>query len=127
MSRQQRLTAGDVSGQSLTGSHAIEPENRKMSNLVNLVRVRVQPEVRERLMPAMLENARQSVLEDTCYQFDVIQSRDDENEFVFYEVYKNEEALATHRETPHFLAYFDLIQELGDRVERTPLLYEIIS
>jgi quinol monooxygenase YgiN len=98
-----------------------------MSKLVNLVRVRVHPEARDRLMPAMLENARQSVLEDTCYQFDVIQSHEDENEFIFYEVYENEEALATHRETPHFLTYFALIQELDDKVERTPLLYDIIS
>ena len=98
-----------------------------MPNLVNLVRVRTQPEVRERLLAAMLENAKQSVLEETCYQFDVIQAHDDENQFVFYEVYKDEQALATHRETPHFLAYFALIQELGDQVERTPLLYDIIS
>ena len=44
-----------------------------------------------------------------------------------YEVYENEEALATHRETPHFLTYFALVQELDDKVERTPLLYDIIN
>ncbi len=98
-----------------------------MSKLVNLVRVRVHPDARDSLMPAMLENARQSVQEDSCYQFDVIQSHEDENEFIFYEVYTDEEALAKHRETPHFLAYFKLIQKLGDQVERTPVLYDIIS
>jgi autoinducer 2-degrading protein len=98
-----------------------------MSNLVNLVKVRAHPDVVERLLPAMLLNAAESVKEETCYQFDVIRGHDDENEFIFYEVYKDEEALATHRQTPHFLAYFGLMQELGDQVERTPILYDLIN
>ncbi len=98
-----------------------------MSNLVLVVTVTVQPGVAETLMPAMLENAAQSTQEETCYQFDVIVSQDDENTFMFYEVYKDEEALAAHRKTPHFLNYWNLMQELGDKVERSAQLYNKLS
>jgi len=98
-----------------------------MSNLVLVVTVKVKPGYAETLMPAMLENAAQSVLEETCYQFDVIVSQDDPNTFMFYEVYKDEQALADHRQTPHFLNYYNLMQELGDNVERSAQLHDKLS
>ena len=76
-----------------------------MSKIALVVTVKVKPEYTEKLKPAMLENAKQSAQEETCYQFDVIVSQDDENMFMFYEVYKDEQALADHRQTPHFLNY----------------------
>jgi quinol monooxygenase YgiN len=75
----------------------------------------------------MLENAANSVKEDGCLQFDVIQSQDDENTFLFYEVYTDADALASHRETPHFLKYWNMMQELGDGVKRTAQLHDLIS
>lgn len=98
-----------------------------MSDLVLVVTVKVKPGVADVLKPAMLENAAQSIKEETCYQFDVIVSQDDENTFIFYEVYKDEQALAAHRQTPHFLNYWNLMQELGDKVERTAQLYNKLS
>lgn len=98
-----------------------------MSNLVLIVKVKVHPDVIERLRPAMLDNAAQSVQEENCYQFDVNVSQDDESTFLFYEVYKDEEALAGHRQTPHFLNYWNMLEELGDKVERTPQLYDKIN
>lgn len=98
-----------------------------MSNLVLVVTVKVQPEYRAKLEPAMLENAAQSVREEKCHQFDVIVSQDDENTFMFYEVYEDEQALADHRQTPHFLSYWNLMQELGDNVERTAQLFDKLS
>jgi (4S)-4-hydroxy-5-phosphonooxypentane-2,3-dione isomerase len=98
-----------------------------MSDLVLVVTVKVKPGYVDVLKPAMLENAAQSVKEETCYQFDVIVSRDDENTFIFYEVYKDERALAAHRKTPHFLSYWKLMQELGDKVERSAQLYDKLS
>lgn len=98
-----------------------------MSNLVLVVTVKVRPEFIEKLKPAMLENAAKSAQEADCCQFDVIVSQDDEHTFMFYEVYKNEQALAQHRETPHFLKYWNLMQELGDNVERTAQLFNKLS
>ena len=98
-----------------------------MSLLVLVVTVKTDPSIVDRLKPAMLHNAEQSVLENDCYQFDVIVSQEDENTFMFYEVYKDEEALASHRKTPHFLNYFNLMQELGEKVERVAQLHDKLS
>jgi (4S)-4-hydroxy-5-phosphonooxypentane-2,3-dione isomerase len=98
-----------------------------MSDLVLVVTVKVKPGYVDVLKPAMLENAAQSIKEPTCYQFDVIVSQDDDNTFMFYEVYQDEQALADHRQTPHFLAYWNLMQELGDKVERSAQLFNKLS
>ena len=94
-----------------------------MPNLVLVVNVRIKPGHGAELEPAMLENAANSVKEEHCTQFDVVVSEDDENSFLFYEVYRDAEALAAHRQTPHFLKYFALMQALGDNVERTAQIY----
>ena len=57
----------------------------------------------------------------------MIVSKDDKHTFMFYEVYENEQALADHRQTPHFLNYWNLMQELGDNVERHAQLFEKLS
>ena len=98
-----------------------------MADLVLVVTVKAHLDVVETLRPAMLENAAQSVQEEGCLQFDVIVSQDDEHTFIFYEVYKDEDALASHRQTPHFLAYWNLMQELGGKVERTAQLFDKLS
>lgn len=98
-----------------------------MSNLVLVINVTVDPAERDGILPAMLENAANSVKESGCRQFDVIQSEDDENSFLFYEVYDDAEALAAHRETPHFRKYWDLTQELGDKFQRTAQLHVQLS
>lgn len=98
-----------------------------MADLVLVVTVKVHADYVEKLRPAMLENAKQSAQEGGCLQFDVIESQDDGNTFMFYEVYKDEEALAQHRETPHFLAYWNLMQELGENVERSAQLFNRLS
>ena len=98
-----------------------------MPNLVNLVHFRVIPGHLDRIKPAMLENARYSVEEPDCYQFDVIEAADDDHSFVFYEIYKDEAALATHRETAHFKEYWRLLEELGDNVERSAQLYWVVE
>ena len=98
-----------------------------MPTIALVVTVKVKPEHTERLKPAMLENAKQSVQEKNCHQFDVIVSQDDANTFMFYEVYKDEQALADHRQTPHFLNYWNLMQELGDNVARSAQLFKKLS
>ena len=45
-----------------------------MAHLANIVVVKVDPSVIDRIKPAMLENAHNSVREDGCLQFDVVQS-----------------------------------------------------
>jgi len=98
-----------------------------MSKLVNLVHVTVAEGYLDQIKDAMLANARNSVKEEKCYQFDVIVSENDDHSFVFYEVYEDEAALDSHRETEHFKAYWKLVGELGDNIQRSAQLYTIVD
>ncbi len=98
-----------------------------MAKLVNVVHVTVADGYLDQLKGPMMENARRSVEEAGCHQFDVIVSGDDDHTFMFYEVYDDEAALASHRETAHFKAYWHLLAELGDKVQRTPQLYWVVD
>ncbi len=42
-----------------------------------------------------------------CLRFDVLRDQSDPTKFIFYEVYKDDEAAARHRETPHFQLWTD--------------------
>jgi len=94
-----------------------------MGKLVNLVQVTVAAGYLETIKPAMLENARSSVREAGCHQFDVVVSNDDDHKFVFYEVYDDQAALDAHREADHFKAYWKILEELGGNLQRQVQLY----
>lgn len=75
------------------------------------VTIQVKPEhVAEFLEVAHYDAERSEKDEAGCLRFDVIQDRDDTNRFYFYEVYRDEAALAAHRETPHFKHYAEKTQ-----------------
>ena len=45
--------------------------------------------------------------EPGCLRFDVLQDKSDPNKFVFYEVYKDADAINVHKSMPHFKAWTD--------------------
>lgn len=96
-----------------------------MAKLVNLVHVTVAAGYLEKIKPAMLANARSSVQEDGCHQFDVVVSGDDDHKFVFYDVYDDQAALDAHRQTDHFKTYWKILEELGGNIQRSVQLYTI--
>lgn len=79
--------------------------------LVLHVTVRVKPEHASEFVEAAVTNATRSAEDEPgCLRFDVIRDRDDPNCLYFYEVYRDDAALAVHRLTPHFKAYFEKTQ-----------------
>jgi quinol monooxygenase YgiN len=68
------------------------------------VHVHVKPEHLDAFQTATVENASHSVQEPGCARFDVIQQADDPTRFVLVEIYRDAQALAAHRETPHYHA-----------------------
>ena len=42
-----------------------------------------------------------------CLRFDVLKDNESSNKFIFYEVYKDLDAVARHKETPHFKLWAD--------------------
>lgn len=77
--------------------------------LVVVVHVRVKPESIVAFKEATLENARNSVREPGIARFDVIQQADDPTRFILFEVYRNEAAVAAHKDTAHYLKWRDTV------------------
>jgi (4S)-4-hydroxy-5-phosphonooxypentane-2,3-dione isomerase len=73
------------------------------------VHVHVTPESVEAFREATLANASQSVDEPGVARFDVIQSVDDPTRFVLIEVYRNAQAPAAHKDTPHYQQWRDTV------------------
>lgn len=75
------------------------------------VTVQVNPEHLTEFLDIARHNAEHAVADEPgCLRFDVIQDRDDPNSFRFYEVYRDDAALAAHRQTPHFKLYIEKSQ-----------------
>jgi quinol monooxygenase YgiN len=75
------------------------------------VSIQVKPEHVTEFLEIVRYDAEHSEKDEPgCLRFDVIQDRDDANRFYFYEVYRDEAALAAHRETPHFKLYAEKVQ-----------------
>jgi len=80
--------------------------------LIVLVNVHVLAEGVAAFRAATLKNAHASLQESGIARFDVIQRRDDPTQFVLIEVYRNAEAPAAHKQTPHYLEWRDAVAPL---------------
>jgi quinol monooxygenase YgiN len=74
--------------------------------------VHVKAEQVEAFVAATLENARHSIEEPGIARFDVIQQKDDPTRFVLVEVYRDENAPASHKETQHYQVWRDTVAEM---------------
>src|SRR5580700_8499754 len=80
--------------------------------LVVHVHVRVRPGRVEDFLAATLVNARASLGEPGVLRFDVIQDQADPAHVVLAEVYRDDEAAAAHKQTPHYAAWRDAVAEM---------------
>jgi (4S)-4-hydroxy-5-phosphonooxypentane-2,3-dione isomerase len=87
--------------------------------LANWIKVRVKPEARDRFLKAIEEDALASERDEPgCLRFNVLQETQDANVYYFYEVYKDADAVATHRTMPHFAVWQAAADCLDGPVER---------
>ena len=77
--------------------------------LVVHVHVRVKPECLDEFVKATIANAQASLLEPGIARFDVVRQIDDPTRVVLIEAYRSEDAPATHKLTPHYLAWRDAV------------------
>lgn len=80
--------------------------------LVSLVYVHVKAEYVDAFIDATKENARNSIQESGIVRFDFIQQIDDPTRFTLIEVFKSEDAPASHRETIHYLKWRDIVKDM---------------
>jgi (4S)-4-hydroxy-5-phosphonooxypentane-2,3-dione isomerase len=80
--------------------------------LVVHVHVRVRPERVEDFLAATVVNARASLAEPGVLRFDVIQDDADPAHVVLTEVYRDADAAAAHKATPHYATWRDTVEEM---------------
>ena len=80
--------------------------------LVVHVHVRIRPGQVEEFLAATLANARSSLAEPGVLRFDVIQDEADPAHVVLVEVYRDAEAPAAHKLTPHYATWRDAVAEM---------------
>ena len=77
--------------------------------LVVHVQVHVKPDCIEAFIQATRLNARLSLLELGVLHFDVLQQQDDPTQFRLVEIYRDAEAAAAHKATPHYPVWRDAV------------------
>jgi len=80
--------------------------------LIVHVHVRVRPGQTADFLAATLVNARASLGEPGVLRFDVIQDQADPEHVVLTEVYRDDDASAAHKLTPHYAVWRDAVAEL---------------
>jgi (4S)-4-hydroxy-5-phosphonooxypentane-2,3-dione isomerase len=80
--------------------------------LVVHVHARIRPGHTEDFLAATLVNARASLGEPGVLRFDVIQDLADPEHVVLVEVYRDDEASAAHKLTPHYATWRDAVAEM---------------
>lgn len=80
--------------------------------LVVHVHARIRPELAGDFLAATVVNARASLAEPGVLRFDVLQDQADPAHVVLVEVYRDAEAPAAHKLTPHYAAWRDAVAEM---------------
>ena len=80
--------------------------------LVVHVHVHVRPERVEDFLAATVVNARASLTEPGVLRFDVLQDDADPAHVVLTEVYRDADAAAAHKATPHYATWRDTVEEM---------------
>ena len=64
--------------------------------------IKIKPDMLEPFKAATLKNAQNSIKEPGILRFDFMQQEDDPLSFLLVEVYKDNNAVAQHKETSHY-------------------------
>jgi autoinducer 2-degrading protein len=87
-----------------------------------IVHARVKAEFIDAFKEATIVNAQNSAREPGVARFDFMQQQDDPSKFVLYEVYRDADAPAKHKETAHYNAWLEKVTDMFEE-PRTRALY----
>jgi autoinducer 2-degrading protein len=80
--------------------------------IVTCVHVHVKPDKIDLFKNATITNHMESVKETGNLRFDVLQDPSDPSQFLLYEAYESEEAVAIHKNTPHYFTWRDTVADM---------------
>jgi autoinducer 2-degrading protein len=79
---------------------------------VTLVEINIKPERVDEFMDVFRANHEGSIKEPGNLRFDVLQDPELATRFFIYEAYQNDEAVLAHKQTPHYLACVEKLDEM---------------
>ncbi len=88
--------------------------------------IHVKPDRLAEFLEATADNALNSIQEPGIARFDFLQQADDPNRFLLVEVYRNEQAVARHKETAHYNRWREAVEALLAE-PRTRIVYRNIA
>jgi (4S)-4-hydroxy-5-phosphonooxypentane-2,3-dione isomerase len=77
-----------------------------------IVHAQVKPESVDAFIAATKINARESAREPGIARFDFVQQNDDPTRFVLYEVYRDTDAPAAHKQTAHYNEWVTKVESM---------------
>ncbi len=87
--------------------------------LIVHVHARVKPGSEDAFRAVSLVNAEASRREGGVLRFDLLADREDPTRFLLVEVYRDAEAAAAHKQTPHYAAWRDAVAGLMEEPRRS--------
>lgn len=94
--------------------------------VVTCVHISVKPEALQEFTDATLINHRETRKEPGNIRFDFLSSVEDPHNFMLYEVFRSEEAVAEHRETAHYIAWREGVRDMMAKT-RYGVRYDVIE
>lgn len=92
---------------------------------VVFVSVTLKPGQTDAFLRATKANHEGSLGEPGCERFDVLRDLDDESRYYLYEVYRDKDAAAAHKETAHYKAWAEAAEPLMAKA-RTRVMTESV-
>ncbi len=83
--------------------------------VVYLVRIHVKKGFEDAFIQASLLNKEGTGKEDGNIQFDLSREIENRSEFILYEVYKSDDAVASHKKTEHYLKWRETVESMMER------------
>ncbi|WP_395048558.1 putative quinol monooxygenase [Flavobacterium sp.] len=75
----------------------------------------------EKLKSLLLDIVQNSKKEAACIQYDLHQSKEEPNTFIFHEIWKNQNGLDNHNQQSYIQSFFEISKPL---LLQTPILYK---
>ncbi|MCY1660740.1 MULTISPECIES: putative quinol monooxygenase [Chryseobacterium] len=82
--------------------------------------IKAKEEYRAEVLEVLQNMVKETVKEEANELYTLHQGIEDKNQFVFYEIWKNEEGLAQHNEQPYIKAFGELVDE---KLQEQPQIY----
>jgi (4S)-4-hydroxy-5-phosphonooxypentane-2,3-dione isomerase len=94
--------------------------------IVTCVHISVKPGKTDQFIEATRANHMESVKEPGNLRFDVLQQADNPLQFILYEVFESEAAVANHKTTAHYFRWREIAEDLMSEA-RKGVRYTVIE